>query len=79
MVEIAASELCADTRRLLLQVELGDEFTITVDGRPVAFLLPVAARQRWMNGPELLRLLSKHQADPAMDKELTDLTTDDPL
>ena len=37
---------------VLRRAEAGEEFTITVAGRPVAQLGP-ARRRQWVNGPEL--------------------------
>ena len=37
---------------VLRRAEVGEEFTITVAGRPVARLGP-AARRRWVGGPAL--------------------------
>jgi prevent-host-death family protein len=80
MAQIASRELRNDTRGLLRRVEAGEDVTITVDGRPVAVLRPIASRPRWMNGSDLFLRLSRHQADPGLTQELTDLapdTTDD--
>lgn len=80
MTEIASRELRNDTRGLLRRVEAGEDVTITVDGRPVAVLRPIAARPRWMTGSELFLRLSRHQSDPGLTNELADLapdTTDD--
>jgi prevent-host-death family protein len=80
MVEISASELRNDTIRLLRRVELGDEFTITVDGRAVAVLGPIGTRPRWINGSELFLRLSENPPDRDIGQELANLapdTTDD--
>jgi prevent-host-death family protein len=80
MTEIASRELRNDTRGLLRRVEAGEDVTITVDGRPVAVLRPIAGRPRWMKGSELFLRLSRNQSDPGLTNELADLapdTTDD--
>jgi prevent-host-death family protein len=76
MIEVASRELRNNTRRLLRRVEAGEEVTITLDGRPVAVLRPVAARPRWMKGSDLFLRLSGHQSDPGLTKDLADLAPD---
>jgi prevent-host-death family protein len=80
MAEIASRELRNDTRGLLRRVEAGEDVTITVDGRPVAVLRPIAGRPRWMKASELFQRLSQHQTDPGLANVLAELapdTTDD--
>jgi prevent-host-death family protein len=48
---------------ILRQAEAGQEFTITVEGRPVAVLRPVQRRQ-WVPREELLRILQTQEPDP---------------
>jgi prevent-host-death family protein len=76
MTEVASRALRNDTRALLMRVEAGEDVTITVDGRPVAVLRPIAARPRWMSGPELFLRLSRHQSDPALATDLSELLPD---
>jgi prevent-host-death family protein len=80
MTEVASRALRNDTRALLRRVEAGEDVTITVDGRPVAVLRPIAARPRWMSGSEFSLRLSRHQSDPALTEDLSEMvpdTTDD--
>jgi prevent-host-death family protein len=42
MVEVPNIELQARTEQLVRRAEQGEEFTITVDGRPVGRLLPIS-------------------------------------
>lgn len=78
MAEIASRELRNDTRGVLRRVEAGEDVTITVDGRPVAVLRPIAARQRWVPRAEFLARLRQADAGLAVDlRRLAPDTTDD--
>ena len=48
MIEVASDALRDETRKLLDPVAAGESITITVDGRPVAQLVPVPHRPQWM-------------------------------
>lgn len=52
---IAQKELRNNVGEVLRRAEAGEEFTITVAGRPVAELGP-ARRRRWVSGPDLTRV-----------------------
>jgi len=52
MVTIPQKELRNNVADVLRRAESGEEFTITVAGRPVARLGP-AAKRRWVSGPAL--------------------------
>ena len=52
---IAQKQLRNNTAEILRRAEAGEEFTITVAGRPVARLGPVRRRQ-WVSGPELAKV-----------------------
>ena len=80
MSEVASRELRNNTRALLDRVEAGESVTITVDGRPVAVLEPIARRPQWLPRDEFVRRLVPRQADPALAADLRELapdTTDD--
>lgn len=49
---IPQKELRNNVAEVLRRAEAGEEFTITVAGRPVARLGP-AAKRRWVRGPAL--------------------------
>jgi prevent-host-death family protein len=76
MAEIGSRELRNNTRRLLERVDAGEDVTITVDGRPVAALVPVRRRPRWLAKDELLAMLDGRQADPGLRSDLRTLTPD---
>lgn len=81
MSEVAARELRNRTADVLRRVEAGEQVTITSRGRPVAELTPVRpVRRRPIPREELIRRLSRAQADPGLRDELATLagdTTDD--
>jgi prevent-host-death family protein len=52
---IPQKELRNNVGEVLRRAEAGEEFTVTVAGRPVARLGPVRPRQ-WVHGPELQRV-----------------------
>ena len=74
--EVASRELRNDTRGLLRRVEAGEHVVITVDGRPVAVLVPVSGRQRWMSRDEFVRRFANRQADASLASELRKLAPD---
>ncbi len=78
MIEIPARELRNDVGAVLRRVEAGESLRITVSGRPVAVLVPLPRRPRFLPWQELD--LEGHQADPGLTAELAELlpdTTDD--
>lgn len=80
MTDIPSRELRNQTRALLDRVADGERMTVTVNGRPVAELAPVAERPRWMGRGRFVRDVLAHQADAALATDLaslTDETTED--
>lgn len=57
MSTIAQKELRNDVSGVLRRAQAGEEFTVTVAGRPVARLGPVDAR-RWVSGVALAKVWS---------------------
>ncbi len=55
MTTIPQKELRNNVADVLRRAERGEEFTITVAGRPVAQLGP-AAKRRWVSGADLRRV-----------------------
>jgi prevent-host-death family protein len=55
MATIPQKELRNNVGEVLRRAEAGEEFTVTVSGRPVARLGPATPRQ-WVGGPALQRL-----------------------
>lgn len=80
MAEVASRELRNDTRGVLRRVEAGEDVVITVDGRPVAVLHPVATRPQWLTRQQFVDRFQGRQADVGLTEELRALapdTTDD--
>ena len=76
MTDVASRDLRNNTRGLLDRVEAGESITITVDGRPVAMLVPTVRRQRFMARDRFVRDVLAHRADPALRSDLRDLAPD---
>jgi len=55
MTVIPQKELRNNVGEILRRAEAGEEFTVSVSGRPVARLGPTTRRQ-WVRGPELQRV-----------------------
>jgi prevent-host-death family protein len=65
MKTISQRELRKRTNRVLRRVEAGECMRITVDGRPVADLVPVRElRRNFVSRKELLDLLKRTPLDP---------------
>lgn len=81
MSNVAVRELRNNTAGVIERVQQGEEVTITVRGRPVAALVPLEGRRRRpLPKAELLRRLTRSQADPGLRDDLARLagdTTDD--
>jgi len=76
MTEVASRELRNRTRGLLERVAAGEHITITVDGRPVARLVPPEPRPRWMTREAFAAGVLSRQADPSLADELAELAPD---
>jgi prevent-host-death family protein len=57
---------------ILRQTETGEEFTITVEGRPVAMLVPYPKRQ-WVPRAEVERVLTGIPPDPTFFADIAEL------
>ena len=71
--KIAHRVLRNESGRILREAEAGGEFTITVDGRPVAILSPYRPR-RWVSRGDITRIL----ATPTDENMLDDLLKQGP-
>ena len=72
MKTIAQRELRNQSGEILRQAEAGQQFTITVDGRPVAVLGPCQKRQ-WVPREEFLKILKGLPPDPTLLDEVREL------
>jgi prevent-host-death family protein len=81
MATVATRDLRNDTASVLRRVQAGEEIIITVNGKPVAQLLPLPrSGRRWVARADLARRLRTAQADPGLRRDLARLagdTTDD--
>jgi prevent-host-death family protein len=72
MKTIAQRELRNQSGEVLRQAEAGQQFTITVDGRPVAVLGPYQKRQ-WVPKEDLLKALRGLPPDLSLLEELREM------
>jgi prevent-host-death family protein len=80
MTDIPARDLRNDVSAVLRRVERGERIRVTVSGRPVAQLLPLAVRPRSMVWNAFFQDSDRWRADPELARDLADLlpgTTDD--
>lgn len=76
MRRIPQRELRNQSAAILRAAEAGEEFVITVDGRPVATLGPYA-RRRWVTADKLREIL-RTPTDPSLVDDLRRLKNDRP-
>lgn len=81
MSSVASRDLRNHTADVLRRVAGGDRVTITVNGAPVAELIPPSkSRRASISRDDLVLLLTRHQADAGLRSDLgalTSETTDD--
>jgi prevent-host-death family protein len=71
MKTITQRELRNHASRILRQVEAGEQMRITVDGRPVADLVPIAGvRRTFVPIDEVLRLLARAPLDRKFSRDI---------
>ena len=70
----SVGELRRHTARILRRVEAGERLQITVEGRPVAELVPLPARATWVPRDRALGALV--QADAGLRRDLTEALPD---
>ena len=72
MRTIAQRELRNQSGQILRDAESGEQFLITVEGRPVALLSPCPKRQ-WVPREEVLKLLRSNKPDPDFFTDIAEL------
>jgi prevent-host-death family protein len=77
MAEIAAWQLRNETGTVLERVEAGEPITITLNGHPVAELVPVSGAP-WIRRDEFVRLLLVAQSDSGLSADLAELAGESP-
>jgi prevent-host-death family protein len=72
MKTIAQRELRNKSGEILRKAERGQEFVITVGGRPTALLGPYRGKQ-WVSKTEVVRILERGAADPSFFDDIADM------
>lgn len=70
--QIPQRELRNHSGEILREAERGEQFLITVEGRPVALLSPYPKRQ-WVPKAEILELLRTGEPDPTFFSDVAEL------
>ena len=71
MRTIPQRELRNQIARVLREVEAGEPVRVTVDGRPVADLVPIGgSRRTFVPRDEVTRLLARAPLDPAFTRDI---------
>lgn len=70
MREIPQRELRNNVSAVLREVEAGGRLRVTVRGRAVADLVPVAARKRGLSPEEVARIVAQSPLDPGFAGDL---------
>ena len=81
MRSIPQRELRNDVARVLREVEAGETIEVTVDGRPVARLVPIERRRTFVSREVLERILRQAPLDPGFMDDVNsaiDQDIDDP-
>lgn len=73
---ISVRELRNDVSRVIRRVEAGERLVVTVDRRPVARLVPLERRRRFVPWSEIAEALPRVAADPGLRDDLRRLVPD---
>jgi prevent-host-death family protein len=72
-MEIGVRDLRNRTASVIDAVKAGERVVLTVNGDPMADIVPHGRRTRWLGGAQLREQLRERAADPALRQELDDL------
>jgi prevent-host-death family protein len=72
-MEIGVRDLRNRTASVIDAVKAGERVVLTVNGDPMADIVPHGRRTRWLGGAQLREQLRDRAADPALRQELDDL------
>jgi len=72
MRTIPQRELRNDISRVLREVEGGESFEVTVDGRPVAKIVPIPQRRTFVPWEEVEKLIREAPLDPDFARDVDD-------
>jgi prevent-host-death family protein len=76
MRSIPQRELRNDVARVLREVEAGETIEVTVDGRPVARLVPIEGPRTWVPREQLEKMLREVPLDPGFARDIEDAVGD---
>ena len=76
MRSIPQRELRNDIARVLREVEAGETIEVTVDGRPVAKLVPIEGRRTWVPWEQVEKMLREAPLDPGFARDIDDALGD---
>jgi prevent-host-death family protein len=69
VAKVSSRDLRKHTAQVLHRVEAGERLQVSVNGRPVAELVPLA-RPTWATGPSIERVLREARADAKLLRDL---------
>jgi prevent-host-death family protein len=72
-MEIGVRDLRNRTASVIDAVRAGERVVLTVNGDPLADIVPHGRRTRWLGGALLREQLLERSADPALREELDEL------
>lgn len=72
-MEIGVRDLRNRTASVIDAVKAGERVVLTVNGDPLADIVPHGQRTRWLGGSQLREQLRERAADPALRNELDEL------
>ena len=72
-MEIGVRDLRNRTASVIDAVRAGERVVLTVNGDPLADIVPHGRRAHWLGGAQLREQLHERSADPALEWELDDL------
>jgi prevent-host-death family protein len=69
-MEVGVRDLRNRTARVIDAVTAGERVVLTVNGEPIADIVPHGRRSRWLSGEALRAQLADRAADPGLAAEL---------
>jgi prevent-host-death family protein len=72
-MEIGVRDLRNQTASVIDAVKGGERVVLTVNGEPLADIVPHGARTRWLAGEWLRQSLADRAADPGLTRELDEV------
>jgi len=73
-MEIGVRDLRNRTASVIDAVKSGERVVLTVNGDPMADIVPHGRRTRWLSGDQLREQLLERAADPSLRQELDEMT-----